>query len=80
MSEQELIQLGFEKQTGEVEENPFYYYTLDIDGLCFITQANDDVENGEWVVEILDSPGIKFRDTKKLSTLIDILNNNYGKA
>ena len=77
MTEEQLRVLGFEKQT-ETTDPPFYYYTLDIvNGLSFITQANDEVENGEWVVEIFETtPAIKFKDVKKLSNLIDILNQN----
>ena len=78
MKEKELIQLGFEKQVDDgMGEDPFYYYTLDItEGLSFITQANDEVENGEWVVEIFESAEIKFKDIKPLTELINILNQN----
>jgi len=83
MTEKELIQLGFEKQVDDWKRvnDTFYYYTLDItSGLSFITQANDEVENGEWVVEIFESAEIKFKDAKTLSTLIDILRwNNDDK-
>tara|TARA_R110000787_G_scaffold5178_3_gene19042 strand:- start:1905 stop:2150 length:246 start_codon:yes stop_codon:yes gene_type:complete len=77
MSKEELKILGFEKQI-ETSEPAFYYYTLNIvDGLSFISQANDEVENGEWIVEIFDTtPSIKFKDAKKLSNLIEILNQN----
>ena len=77
MTEEQLRVLGFEQEV-ETSERPFYYYTLDIvEGLCFITQSNDEVENGEWIVEIFDTtPSIKFKDVKKLSNLIDILNQN----
>jgi thymidine phosphorylase len=80
MTEEQLRVLGFEKQT-ETSDTPFYYYTLDIvNGLSFITQANDEVENGEWVVEIFETtPTIEFKDVKKLSNLIDILNQNKNK-
>lgn len=82
MTEQEVIQLGFEKQVDDgMGEPSFYYYTLDItSGLSFITQANDAVENGEWVVEIFESEEIKFKDAKTLSTLIDILRWNKLKT
>lgn len=79
MTEKKIIALGFEKQVEDDEENPFYYYTLDItSGLSFITQANDEVENGLWEVEIFEvgEPSIKFTNPKTLSTLIDILNQN----
>jgi len=77
MTEDELRVLGFEKQI-ETSEPSYYYYTLDIvRGLSFITNANDEVENGEWSVEIFDTtPAIKFKDAKELSNLIDILNQN----
>jgi len=77
MNKEEIKILGFDKQVEEDAENPFYYYTLDItDGLSFITQANDEVKNGEWVVEIFESPEIKFTNAKTLKTLLEILNQN----
>ena len=77
MTEIQLKILGFEKQI-ETSDPSFYYYTLDIvSGLSFISQANDQVENGEWTVEIFETtPAIKFKDAKKLSNLIEILNQN----
>ena len=77
MTEEQLRVLGFEKQI-ETSEPSYYYYTLDIGrGLSFITKANDEVENGEWSVEIFDTtPAIKFKDAKELSNLIDIINQN----
>ena len=77
MTEEQLKVLGFEQQI-ETSEPSFYYYTLDVvNGLSFISQANDEVENGEWIVEIFETtPAIKFKDAKKLSNLIDILNQN----
>jgi len=77
MTEKEIQKLGFKKQV-ETSDPSFYYYTLDIvDGLSFITQANDEVENGEWIVEIFETtPAIKLKDAKKLSNLIEILNQN----
>ena len=78
MTERKLIELGFEKQIDKSDESkPFYYYTLDVTpGLSFITQASDEVKNGEWVVEIFNASKIKFTNPKTLSTLIEILNNN----
>ena len=78
MTEEQILLLGFEKQVEEEFENPFYYYTLDIvDGISFITQANDEVKDGEWVVEIFNtSPFIKFKDASILSNLIEVLNQN----
>ena len=77
MTEEQLKVLGFEQQI-ETSESSFYYYTLDVvNGLSFISQANDEVENGEWIVEIFDTtPAIKFKNAAKLSNLIEILNQN----
>ena len=77
MTEEQLKILGSEEQT-ETSEPTFYYYTLDIvDGLSFISQSNDEVENGEWIVEIFETtPSIKFKNAAKLSNLIEILNQN----
>ena len=77
MTEEQLRVLGFEQQT-ETSEVGYYYYTLDfVEGLCFITQASDEVKNGEWIAEIFETtPAIKFKDAKKLSNLIEILNQN----
>ena len=77
MTEEQLEVLGFEQQI-ETSESSFYYYTLDIvKGLSFISLANDEVENGEWIVEIFDTtPAIKFKNAAELSNLIEILNQN----
>ena len=80
MTENELIKLGFKKET-ETSDPPFFYYSLDIvQGICFITQADDEVVNGEWEAEIFDTyPAIKFKDAETLSKLIEILNQNKNK-
>jgi hypothetical protein len=83
MTEQELISLGFKKNTEEDLDGSFYYYTLDIvEGLYCITdasdEASDEVENDEWTVELSFDciPRIKFRDVKSLTELINLLNQN----
>ena len=81
MTELELVAMGFNKQTEEDLDGPFYYYTLDIvEGLYCITDASDEasIENDEWTVELsFDcNPRIKFRDVKSLTELINLLNKN----
>ena len=77
MKEKELIALGFNRRdvTAEEsgEENDWHYYEINFgDGhLGLISSSNDEVENGEWSVEIFETtPAIKFKDAKKLSNLI----------
>jgi len=81
MTEQELISLGFKKNTEEDLDGSFYYYTLDIvEGLYCITDASDEtaLEKDEWGVELsFDcNPRIKFKDVKSLTELINLLNKN----
>jgi len=81
MTEQELISLGFKKNTEEDLDGSFYYYTLDIvEGLYCITDASDEtaLEKDEWGVELsFDcTPRIKFKDVKSLTELINLLNKN----
>jgi len=72
MSEEDLIKLGFEKQEDTSGTKDFYYYTLTITkGLEFITQADDEVINGEWIVEVFETEiPIIYTDSLELSILI----------
>ena len=80
MTENEILMLGFERQLEE-SDPPFYYYSLDIvQGICFITQADDEVVNGEWEAELFDTyPSIKFKSAETVRILIEILNQNKNK-
>ena len=71
MREKDLIQLGFERQDVETD-NEFYYYTLDIEDLCLITNSSDEV-NDEWKVYIFDHNGFEFTNLVELVSFIDIL-------
>lgn len=78
MSEDELIELGFEKQIEPVEEdieNSFYYYTYDIvDGFEFISNASDELKEDEWFVHIFQTnPKIEFTDVTEVRQLIDLI-------
>ena len=79
MTENELIKLGFKKEAEE-SDPPFYYYSLDlVDGLSFITSADDELTEGEWIAELFNTnPSIKFKDAEELSKLINIINNNIN--
>ena len=76
MKEKDLIDLGFERQDVTAEDvgtdNDFYYYTLDIEDLCLITNASDEV-NDEWKVYIFDHNGFEFTNLVELVSFIDIL-------
>ena len=74
MTENELINLGFEKVVVSPEEsgsdNEYYYYTLDIGKVGFITNANDEMVNGEWVCYLFDYSTFIINDAKDLEQLL----------
>ena len=77
MKEQDLIDLGFQKQN----DDDFYYYTYDFTkGLSLITNANDEVVDNKWVVEIFNTEDeIRFTDKQDVNDLIELINSNKTK-
>jgi hypothetical protein len=79
MKEKDIIDLGFEKNIVPIEESgmdyDFYYYSLDIAQIDLLSQANDEVEDGNWKVQILEG-GIMISDKEDLIQLIQILKRN----
>ena len=79
MKEKDIIDLGFEKNIVPIEESgmdyDFYYYSLDIAQIDLLSQANDEVEDENWKVQILES-GITISDKEDLIQLIQILKRN----
>ena len=87
MTEQNLIDLGFKRVdvTKEQSGAPFdwHYYTYDfVKGFSLISQASDEVTDGKWFVEILETDGeIRFTNAKELLHLIRIIEHNkYDRA
>jgi hypothetical protein len=79
MNEQLLEQLGFIKEDGfdtSDDDTPdFYYYVLDIGGVCLITNDSDDAEENGWYVELFEGD-IRFTDIEQLQELITLLKKN----
>lgn len=83
IEEQDLIDLDFKKVLVSKEEHggpdDFYYYVVYLfegdgifgnDGLCLISNANDDVINSKWKVELFDYDNYYFDDIKSLTEFI----------
>ena len=72
MKEQDLIDLGFTREFGD----GFYYYVYDFSrGFSLITNANDELINGEWVVEVFEtSDKIQFTNIDNVKKLIKLIN------
>lgn len=74
MKEQDLIDLGFIKEYGD---ESFYYYVLEFGrGFELISNANDEIENNKWFVEVFEEDSIRFTDIKDLTEFIEIINKN----
>ena len=77
MKEKDLIDLGFNKEYGDTK---WYYYTYDLaDGLSLITNASDELLNGEWYVEVFESGKIRFIDRKEIQEFINIVRKNINE-
>jgi len=81
MTEKEIQLLGFERRDASEEPTPYYYYVYEIvDGVDFITPANDEVENGKWSVEFLEAnPKIIFTKLEEVQTLINLITKRLQK-
>ncbi len=78
MTEREVILLGFKSETIEDyvgEENPDYYYGLDIvNGLTLITPSKNELKGEDWYVEIFNTdPSVRFYDFAITQGLINQL-------
>jgi len=79
MNVQLLEELGFIKEesfdTSDNDTPDFYYYVLDIGGVCLITNDSDDAEENGWYVELFEGD-IRFTDIEQLQELITLLKKN----
>ena len=83
MTEQDLIDFGFERNDVTAEEsgadNDFYYYDIDLGSngsISLISPSNDEVENENWYVEVFEDAKVMFTDKDDLKIFIDIINKN----
>ena len=77
ITEKDLLDLGFTRVVDDANGPPYHYYTYDVGSLCFISQANDEVKNDEWYVELFESNTIRFTSRTELEILMTLLINNY---
>jgi len=83
MKEQDLLDLGFKRNDVTAEEsgapNDFYYYDIDLGSngsISLISPSDDEVENGNWHVEVFEDAKVMFTDKDDLKVFIDIINKN----
>ena len=77
MKEQDVIDLGFDKEFDYSFGGEYHYYVYDFSrGLSLISNANDETINGEWYVDIFEEDNVRFTNKKDLERLINLLNKN----
>ena len=82
MTEEDLIELGFEKETITDDESQngydYYYYTLEvIQDLVLYSSESDEVEDGHWIIFMTD-PDCEVHDKKLLKELINVFSKIKG--
>ena len=76
MTEEQLLELGFERQEDFDGNEDYHYYTLFVArGVQFISNANDEIKEGEeWYVEFFESePTIRWRDFETFKQLLSAI-------
>lgn len=80
LTETNLVELGFTLVDISAEESghkPFHYYVMDLSNenknFCLISCAHDELEDGDWWVEFLDTE-IRFYHFEHLQNLIHSIN------
>ena len=78
MTEQELINAGFEKQEAKNAETgngyDYYYYILELcEGITLMSEDNDRVKDNNWEVRSFDIPALKIKYSYQLKYFIDLM-------
>ena len=84
MTEREIQLLGFEinYDDGDGNWDKYHYYTYTVArGFEFISNANDEIKEGEeWYVEFFEStPTIRFYNFEEVQSLINLLEKRFIK-
>ena len=78
MTEQELIDAGFEKETANHMETgngyDYYYYLLELcEGISLISSDSDEVVDGNWIIKSFDVPALKIETKVHLDEFLEIV-------
>jgi len=81
MKEQDIVNLGFKRVDVTAEESgdgAFYYYTYDLGNgtLSLISNANNEIIDGRWSIEIFEDETIQFWGVSDLIKFIDVIKKN----
>lgn len=83
MTEQDLIDLGFEKvevpKKDSGMDNDYYFYSHFGTGIEFFSNCNDEILSDDWYVSILEDDLWKIYSKTEIKLIIDIINKNKIK-
>ena len=77
MTENDLEDLDFEVQYPADGEGGWYYYTLDIGDICFI--SNEANAEDEWWVMIFDFESMRIEDKEDAAEMINLVRRNLER-
>ena len=83
MTEQDLIELGFEKDiiTDNESQNGFdyYYYKKEMyEGLSFLSHGSDEIIDNNWIIYNPDWLDVEIKDIEVLKELINVFSKIKG--
>jgi hypothetical protein len=73
ISESHLRSLGFHRNDESGCEQDFYYYSMDINDVCLLSDADDEVKNNQWSIQLLEGGLAPINDLDDLVKLIHLL-------
>lgn len=79
MKEQDLIDLGFEKNIENNYGKPFYYYywePYEMSGIGLLSSENDVVQNDIWKVYMFEDERVIFSNVEDVKIFIDVIKRN----
>lgn len=84
MTEKELLKLGFVKEFSldTIDDQPeYYYYAKDYtSGLSFISNASDEIVDGEWYVEFFETEiPVRYYEYDKVKSLFELIEDGLIK-
>lgn len=80
MTEEELIESGFEKVTVQDDESQngydYYYYHKEIcDNIVLYTTDSIDVKDNNWTIRCWDVPAIRISTKEHYLQFLEVINN-----
>lgn len=78
MTEQDLIDAGFEKQEANHLETGngynYYYYLLELcEGISLISEDSDRIKDDNWEIKSFDIPALSIKNLDHLQQFIELV-------